>query len=68
MIWMAPILQEMERRLVEEMPGLRIEFPSYVDDLHCGLYNERVGGRGEEELDRRESMGEWLDRASVVIK
>ena len=53
---------------MEELPGLRIEFPSYVDDLHCGLYDEGVGRRGEGELDRRESMGEWLDRASVVIK
>ena len=68
LIWMAPILQEMERRLMEELPNLRIEFPSYVDDLHCGLYDEGACVRGGRELDRRESMGEWLDRASVVIK
>ena len=38
LVWMAPIIQEMERRIVEEVPGVGVEFPSYVDDLNCGLY------------------------------
>ena len=68
LIWMAPILLEMERRLVEELPGLKIDFPSYVDDLHCGIYEERAGRKGGDDVDRRESMNGWLDRASIVIK
>ena len=42
LVWLAPILTEMERRIKEEVPGVGVEFPSYVDDLHCGLYD---GGR-----------------------
>ena len=34
-IWMAPIPEEMERRLREEV-GVEIELPSYVDDIHLG--------------------------------
>ena len=43
---MVPILQEMERRVAEEVQGGRVEFPAYVDNLHCGLYGGRrsVGG------------------------
>ena len=33
--WMAPILTEMERRIMEEVPGVAVELPSYVNDLHC---------------------------------
>ena len=65
---MAPILAEMEWRIKEEVPGVSVEFPSYVDDLHCGLYD---GGRMTRELgtiDRRERMEELLDRVSVVLK
>ena len=39
LVWMVPILVEMERRICEEVPGVVVEFPSYVDDLYCGLYN-----------------------------
>ena len=42
LVWMAPILVEM---------GVGIEFPSYVDDLHCGLYDERASCRGVEEVE-----------------
>ena len=38
LVWMAPILSGMERRVIEEVPGVGVEFPSYVDDLYCGLY------------------------------
>ena len=39
-----------------------------MDDLHCGIYDERSrrGERGE--VDRAEEMSEWLDRASIVVK
>ena len=40
--WMAMILVEMERRIHEEVPVVGVEFPSYIDDLHCGLYDERA--------------------------
>ena len=33
LVWLAPILVEMERRIREEVPGVGVEFPSYVDDL-----------------------------------
>ena len=43
LVWMVPILRGMERPIVEEVQGVGVEFPSYVDDLHCRLY---VGRRG----------------------
>ena len=54
LVWMAPILSEMERRILEEVPGVAVEFPSYVDDLHCGLYETgravgRLDGVGRKE-------------------
>ena len=56
LVWMAPILSEMERRIVEEVPGVAVEFPSYVDDLHCGLYETgRAVGRLDE-VERKERM------------
>ena len=58
----------MKRRIKEEVPGVSVEFPSYVDDLHCGLYD---GGRMARELgaiDRRKRMEELLDRVSAVLK
>ena len=68
LVWMAPIVGEMERQIREEVPGVGVEFPSYVDDLHCGLYNERVSYRRIEEVERREGMGDLFDRVSVVLK
>ena len=68
LVWMAPILSEMERRIVEEVPGVAVEFPSYVDNLHCGLYEPgRVVGRLGA-VERREWMEDLLDRVSVVLK
>ena len=65
---MAPILSEIERRIVEEVPGVAVEFPSYVDDLHCGLYKTgRAVGRLDG-VERKERMEELLDRVSVVLK
>ena len=65
---MAPILVEMERRIREEVPGVGVEFPSYVDNLHCGLYNERACSRRLDEVDRREGMGDLVERVSAVLK
>ena len=68
LVWMAPIVREMERRVVEEVWGVGVEFPSYIYDLHCGLY---VGRRGVGDLDaieRRERMGDLLDRVSKTLK
>ena len=50
------------------MPGVSVEFPSYVDDLHYGLYDGGRVGRGLNEVDRRERMEELLDRVSAVLK
>ena len=68
LVWLAPILVEMERRIWEEVPRVGVEFPSYVDDLHCGLYDERASCRRLEEVERREGMGDLVDRLSVVLK
>ena len=68
LVWMAPILAEMERRIKEEVLGVSVEFPSYVDDLHCGLYDEGRMARELGTIDRRERMEELLDRVSAVLK
>ena len=53
---------------MEEVPGVAVEFPSYVDDLHCGLYETgRAVGRLDGE-ERKERMEDLLDRVSVVLK
>ena len=46
----APILVEMEWRIRGEVPGIEVEFPSYVDDLHCGLYDQWASCSRMEEL------------------
>ena len=66
--WMAPILEEIERRLVKEVTGVVVEFPSYVDDLHCGLCDSRRVIKGLGDMERREQMEELLERVSVTLK
>ena len=68
LVWMAPILREMERRVVEEVPGVGVEFPSYVDDLHCGLYVGRRRLRNLDTIERREQIGDLLVRVSRTLK
>ena len=46
--FMAPILEEMERRVKEEVGRVEVQFPSYLGDLHGGLYDMR--GAEEEEV------------------
>ena len=50
LVFIAPILKEMERRVKEEVGRVEVQFLSYVDDLHCGLYDMR--GTEEEEVKR----------------
>ena len=68
LVWMAPILEEMERWIMEEIPGVLVEFPSYVDDLHCGLYDSRRVMKRLGEVERRERMEEQLEHVSVTLK
>ena len=65
---MSPILKEMQRRVEEEVRGVRVEFQSYVDDLHCGLYDVRRQTLGREEDEKREDMDYLLDRVGVVVE
>lgn len=59
---MAPILREMERRIVQEVPGVGVKFSSYVDNLHCGLYAGWWTLMGLDGFRRRERMEDLLDR------
>ena len=68
LVWMAPILREMERRIDAEVPGVGVEFPSYVDDLHCGLYVVARGVRGLDAVERKERVEDLLDRVSRTLK
>ena len=67
LVWMAPILRGMERRVVEEVPGVGEEVPSYVYDIHCGLYVGRRGVGNLDTIERRERMGDLLDRVSRTL-
>ena len=51
---MAPILEGMERRVKEELGRVDAQFPSYVYELHCGLYHRR--GAAEEEVTRERTQ------------
>ena len=64
LVFMAPILEEMERRVKEEVGRVEVLFPSYVDDLHCGLYDIR-GAEGEEV--KRERMQYLVTRVQRVV-
>ena len=64
LVFMAPILEDMERPVKEKVGRVEVQFPSYVDDLHCGLYDRR--GAGEEE-DKRERMQDLIARVQRVV-
>ena len=64
LVFMAPILEEMERRVKEEVGRVEVQFPSYVDDLHCGLYDMRGA---EEEETKRERMQDLVIRVQRVV-
>ena len=68
LVWMAPILQEMDRRIRWEV-GVDIELPSYVDDTYLGIYGHGRRGAGIQDLDiEGEAIGERLARADWVLK
>ena len=54
----------MERRVKEELRREDVQFPTYVDNLHCGLYDRR--GAGKEEV-RRERMQDLVSRVQKVV-
>ena len=64
LVFMAPILEEVERRVKKEVGRVGVQFPSYVDDLHCGLYDKRAAG---EEEDMRERMQDLVTRVQRVV-
>ena len=64
LVSMAPVLEEMERRVKEEVGRVDVQSPSYVDDLHCGLYDRRVAG---EEEGKRERMQDLVTRVQRVV-
>ena len=64
LVFMAPILEEMERRVKKEVGRVEVQFPTYVDDLHCGLYD--MGGAEEEEV-KRERMQDIVTRVQRVV-
>ena len=64
LVFMAPILDEMERRVKEEVGRVEVQFPSYVDDLHCGLYDRWGPG---EEVVKRERIQDLIARVQRVV-
>lgn len=45
-----------------------MDLPSYVDDLLCGLYDNRQVNTGIEREERREQIGKLFNRVSVVLE
>ena len=64
LVFMALVLQEMERRVKEEVGRVDVQFPSYLEDLHCGLY-DRWGA--EEEQVQRENIPDLVARVQWVL-
>ena len=68
LIWITPILEEMERRVRQEV-GVEIELPSYMYDIHLGIYDtQKRGVRIHYGQVDGEGVRELLDRADKVIK
>ena len=68
LIWMAPILEEMEKRIKWEL-GVDIDLPSYVDDIHLGIYDwKNRGTRMEETGEDDNDAEELMDRGNRVLK
>ena len=64
LVFMAPILEEMELRVKGEVDRVDFQFPSYVDDLHCGQYDMRTTGVEE---DKRERLQDLVARVQRVV-
>ena len=58
LIWMAPIMEDLERKASVSM-GRDVEVFSYVDDIHIGVY-----GRSQCE---EEEQGGWVERVNEVV-
>lgn len=58
----------MKRLVREQVPRVEVEFPSYVDDIHYGLYDLRRSTVGEDEVVKMEDIASLLDRVGVVVK
>ena len=64
LVYMAPILEVMEKRVQEEVGRITVRFPSYMYDLHCGLYDRRAA---EHELGKHERMQPLITRTRRVV-
>ena len=64
LVYTAPILKEMECRVKVEVRRVTLRFPSYVDELHCGLCDGRSTGSAEE---RHERMQDLVGRVQKVV-
>ena len=67
LIWMAPILEEMERRVCQ-VTGTDIELPLYVDDIHLGIYDWSGKAAGTRDDGVGHSEEELLMRVSTAVK
>ena len=67
LVFMAPILEEMERRVREEVGRVDVQFASYVDDLHCGLYDRRVAGDEEAKGERMQDLVARVQRVVTEL-
>ena len=67
LVFMAPILEEMEREVKEEVGSVNVHFPSYVDDLHCGLYDKRAAGEEETERERMQDLRARMQRVVTEV-
>ena len=64
LVFMAPILEEMERRVKEEVGRVEVQVPSYVHNLNYGLYDMR--GTEKEEV-KHERMQDLVARVQRVV-
>ena len=58
LIWMAPIMEDLERKVSISM-GREVEVFSYVDDIHIGVYGKSPG--------EEEEHGGWIERVDEVM-
>ena len=67
LVYMGPILGEMECRIQEEVRRVTVRFPSYMDDLHCGLYDRRGAGGEEEKCERMQDLVTRVQRGVTKV-
>lgn len=63
LIWIAPILEEVEGRLGAALSG-HVEVLSYVEDIHVGSYTTSAAPAGDEEL----TGNDWISILDTVMK